>query len=108
MQRMDPLTFGRHNHEFHAVFAARCPNRALVEMLREVERRLDAIRRTVFTHIPYRGAESIAEHRDLIELVEHGASSDRIERAARAHKLRTVESFRAWQREHGTGATPTR
>lgn len=108
MERMDPLAFGRHNHQFHAVFAARCPNRPLVEMLREVERRLDAIRRTVFTHIPYRGAQSIAEHRDLIELVERGARSDRIERAARAHKLRTVESFRAWQREHGTGTAPTR
>jgi DNA-binding GntR family transcriptional regulator len=102
MQRMDPLAFGRHNHEFHAVFADRCRNRALVEMLREVERRLDAIRRTVFTHIPYRGAASVAEHRDLIGLVERGARSDRIERAARAHKLRTVESFRAWRRENGT------
>src|SRR4051794_20292336 len=66
MERMDLLAFGRHNQEFHAVFAERCPNRALVEMLREVERRLDAIRRTVFTHIPYRGAESVAEHRELI------------------------------------------
>src|SRR4051794_19859651 len=102
MERMDPLAFGRHNHEFHAVFADRCRNRALVEMLREVERRLDAIRRTVFTHIPYRGAASVAEHRDLIGLVERGARSDRIERAARAHKLRTVESFRAWRRENGT------
>jgi DNA-binding GntR family transcriptional regulator len=108
MERMDPLAFGRHNHEFHAVFAERCPNRALVEMLREVERRLDAIRRTVFTHIPYRGAESVGEHRDLIGLVERGARSDRIERAARAHKLRTVESFRAWQRDHGTGTAPRR
>ena len=107
MERMDPLAFARHNHEFHAVFADRCPNRALVEMLREVERRLDAIRRTVFTHIPYRGAESVAEHRDLIGLVERGARSDRIERAARSHKLRTVESFRAWQRDHWTITTPT-
>jgi DNA-binding GntR family transcriptional regulator len=108
MQRMDPLAFGRYNNQFHAVFAERCPNRPLVEMLREVERRLDGIRRTVFTHIPHRGAESIAEHRDLIELVERGVRRDRIERAARAHKLRTLESFRAWQREHGATTTPTR
>jgi len=108
MERMDPLAFGRCNHEFHAVFADRCPNQVLVEMLREIERRLDAIRRTVFTHIPYRGAESVAEHRELIELVERGARGDRIERAARAHKLRTVESFRAWQREHGIDSATTR
>jgi DNA-binding GntR family transcriptional regulator len=108
MERMDPLAFGLHNQEFHAVFAERCPNRPLVEMLREVERRLDAIRRTVFVHIPYRGPESVAEHRDLIGLLEGGARSDRIERAARGHKLRTLESFRAWQREHESGSPPTR
>jgi DNA-binding GntR family transcriptional regulator len=100
MQRMDPLAFGRHNNEFHEVFAERCPNRPLVDMLRDVERRLDAIRRTVFTHIPYRGADSITEHRGLVELIASGARTDRIERAARTHKLKTVESFRAWQREH--------
>ena len=107
MGRMDPLAFGRHNREFHEVFYERCPNPALVEMLREVERRLDAIRRTVFTHIPYRGAESIAEHRELIALVEGGASADRIEAKARAHKLKTVESFRAWRHEHEAGSAAT-
>jgi DNA-binding GntR family transcriptional regulator len=108
MERMDPLAFGRHNREFHAVFADRCPNRPLVEMLRELERRLDAIRRTVFMHIPYRGAASVTEHRDLIALVERGAHRDRIERAGRAHKLRTLDSLRAWQRENATGSPPTR
>ena len=52
--------------------------------------------------------ESVAEHRDLIALLEGGARSDRIERAARSHKLRTLESFRAWQREHESGSPPTR
>ena len=92
MGRMDPLAFGRHNRQFHEVFYERCPNAALVEIVLEVERRLDAIRRTVFTHIPYRGAESIAEHRELIELVAGGTSADRNEKRARAHKLKTVES----------------
>jgi len=100
MERMDPLAFGRHNHEFHEVIYGRCPNQPLVEMVRDVGRRLDAIRRTVFTHIPYRGAASIAEHRELIELILSGARGDRIERVARSHKLKTVESFRGWRREH--------
>ena len=107
MGRMDPLAFGRHNREFHGVFYERCPNPALVEMVLEVERRLDAIRRTVFTHIPYRGAESIAEHRELIELVAGGTSADRIETKARAHKLKTVKSFRAWREEHEADAAAT-
>ncbi|HTX07362.1 MAG TPA: GntR family transcriptional regulator [Solirubrobacteraceae bacterium] len=101
MERMDALSFGRHNQEFHEIVYAHCPNQALVDMVHEVGRRLDAIRRTVFTHIPYRGAKSIAEHRELIDLLARGARPDRIEAAARAHKLGTVESFRAWRREHG-------
>jgi DNA-binding GntR family transcriptional regulator len=100
-ERMDPLEFGRQNRLFHHAFYDRCPNQGLVDMLRDVERRLDAIRRTVFTHIPYRAAGSIAEHRELIELIERGAPADTVEAMARAHKLKTVESFREWRREHG-------
>lgn len=100
MQRMDSLTFGRLNQEFHALIHERCPNAALVAMLHDVARRLDAIRRTVFIQIPYRGAESVSEHRELLELLSSGAPAAEIEAAARSHKLHTVESFRAWQREH--------
>jgi DNA-binding GntR family transcriptional regulator len=100
MEQMDSLTFGRLNQEFHALIHQRCPNAALVAMLHDVARRLDAIRRTVFIQIPYRGAESVSEHRELIELLSTGAPPEDIEAAARRHKLPTVESFRAWQREH--------
>ena len=95
MEQMDSLRFGRLNHEFHAVFHERCPNAALVDLLRDVARRLDAIRRTVFVQIPYRGAASVAEHRALIELIGRHAPAAEIEAAAREHKLHTVESFRA-------------
>ena len=100
IERLDPLSFGRLNQEFHAVIYERCPNSALVDLLRDVARRLDAIRRTVFVQIPYRGAESVAEHRRLISLVAAGAPSAEIEAAAREHKLNTVSSFREWQTEH--------
>jgi len=100
IERLDPLSFGKLNQEFHGVIYERCPNAALVDLLRDVARRLDAIRRTVFVQIPYRGAESVAEHRRLIGLISNGAPLSQIEAAAREHKLHTVESFRAWQREH--------
>jgi DNA-binding GntR family transcriptional regulator len=100
IERLDPLSFGRLNQEFHAVVYEHCPNAALVELLQDVARRLDAIRRTVFIQIPYRGSDSVAEHRNLIELIETDAPASRIEAAAREHKLRTVESFRAWQAAH--------
>ena len=50
--------------------------------------------------IPYRGAESVAEHRRLLALLSEGAPAAKIEAVARAHKLNTVKSFRAWQDEH--------
>lgn len=97
MEMMDSVAFGRRNREFHEVFYARCPNSSLVSMLRDVERRLDAIRSTVFVHIPYRGANSVQEHHGLIALIASNAPEAEIERAAREHKLRTVVSFREWQ-----------
>lgn len=100
MEQLDSLSFGRLNQEFHALIYDHCPNAALVGMLHDVARRLDAIRRTVFVQIPYRGAASIAEHQGLIELIRDGAPSDEIEAVARAHKLATVTSFRAWQDGH--------
>src|SRR6266850_769597 len=69
MHRVDALGFSRANRDFHMAIYDRCPNPYLVELLRDTERRLDAIRRTVFTHIPFRGTESIEEHRKLIDLI---------------------------------------
>jgi DNA-binding GntR family transcriptional regulator len=100
IEHLDPLSFGRLNQEFHAIIYEHCPNAALVGLLRDVARRLDAIRRTVFVQIPYRGAESVAEHRRLIDLIASGAPAGKIEAAAREHKLNTVASFRAWRAEH--------
>jgi DNA-binding GntR family transcriptional regulator len=105
MDRLDALGFGRLNQEFHALIYAHCPNTSLVAMLRDVARRLEAIRRTVFVQIPYRGSASVTEHRALIELIVQGASPKKIEMAAREHKLHTVASFRQWELEHGSVAS---
>jgi DNA-binding GntR family transcriptional regulator len=106
MESLDTLRFGRLNHEFHAVILGRCPNTALVELVDGVTRRLDAIRRTVFVQIPYRGAASVAEHRELVRLLSQPATPAEIESAARDHKLSTVESFRAWRREQEEDGMP--
>lgn len=100
MEGLDTLAFGRLNQEFHSVIYDHCPNTSLVETVRDVARRLDAIRRTVFVQIPYRGAASVQEHDRLIGLIAGSAAPAKIERAAREHKLRTAESFRQWRDEH--------
>jgi len=103
---MDSLRFGRLNQEFHAIFHERCPNAVAVDQLRDVARRLDAIRRTVFVQIPYRGTSSVAEHAALLELIRTDAPAIEIEAAARDHKLGTVESFRAWRAQQDVDAMP--
>lgn len=100
MERMDVLGFSRANQRFHRVFHDNCGNPPLIELLRTTERRLDAIRRTVFTQIPYRGASSIVDHREIISLIRAETPAAEIEAAARAHKLRTVEEFKRWRHEH--------
>jgi DNA-binding GntR family transcriptional regulator len=100
MAHVDSLEFGRLNQQFHGRIFAACPNGSLVHSLSDVARRLDAIRRTVFVQIPYRGADSIAEHRRLLELIEQHAPARDIEALARRHKLNTLETFRAWVEEH--------
>ncbi|MGH3261919.1 MAG: GntR family transcriptional regulator [Trebonia sp.] len=97
---LDSLEFGRLNQEFHAVIYQHCPNPALVSMLSDVARRLDAIRRTVFVQIPYRGTQSVAEHAELIDLIANGAPPAKLEAKARAHKLHTVASFQDWRAKH--------
>jgi len=94
MDRLDALGFGQANREFHRVVYRACPNPYLVDTLRVISDRLDAIRRTVFMYISFRGWESIEEHRALIALLRAGAPFDEIEAAARVHKLNTVEAFR--------------
>jgi DNA-binding GntR family transcriptional regulator len=98
MAELDSLRFGRLNQEFHSHIYEYCPNVALVGMLRDVARRLDAIRRTVFVQIPYRGSASVAEHKALVALISRNAPAAEIELAAREHKLNTVRTFHDLQR----------
>jgi DNA-binding GntR family transcriptional regulator len=108
MERLDILGFGQANRDFHAIVYERCPNPGLVKSLHEAARRLDHVRRTVFTHIPYRGVQSIAEHRELIRMLRAGEAFDAIEAFARQHKLNTVEAFRRWSAEAADAAAPRR
>ena len=105
MEHIDALTFGPSRPGVPRGDLRALPESSLVELLEDVARRLDAIRRTVFVQIPYRGSASIEEHRHLIALIEAGAPFAEIEAAARTHKLNTVESFRQWRREHEPALT---
>jgi DNA-binding GntR family transcriptional regulator len=106
MESLDVLGFSRANQRFHRVIHEACGNPPLLELMRNTERRLDAIRRTVFTHIPYRGLSSIEDHREIVALIRAGAPPAKIEAAARVHKLRTVDAFRDWLDRHAGDEAP--
>ena len=90
------------NRAFHGVIYARCPNPVLVERISETQAQLGAMRGTLFPGVPQRGAESIGEHLHLIELLEKHASAEKIERAAREHKVQflvaAMRQFEQWAR----------
>ncbi len=109
MERFDLLAFSDGNRAFHSVIYARCPNPVLVERISETQAQLDAMRATLFPSVPQRGAESIAEHRQLVELLDQRASFEAIERSAREHKLHflvaAVHQFEQWARTRGRPRT---
>jgi DNA-binding GntR family transcriptional regulator len=82
------------NRAWHSVIYARCPNAYLVQVIGETQERMDAIRPTVFASNPERGFESVAEHAAILGLLERSAPFDDIERAAREHKIRTIDAVR--------------
>src|SRR5258707_14315298 len=105
MERFDLLAFSEGNRAFHSVIYARCPNPVLVERITETQAQLDAMRGTLFPSVPQRGADSIAEHLELIDMLERGASFVEIEAHARIHKLNflaaAVRQLQQWARTPG-------
>jgi DNA-binding GntR family transcriptional regulator len=102
MQEFDLLGFSANNRDFHRVIYARCPNPVLVERITETQAQLDAMRGTLFPSVPQRGADSLAEHLELIEMLERRATFEEIETYARNHKLNflaaAVRQLQQWAR----------
>jgi DNA-binding GntR family transcriptional regulator len=103
---LDPLAFINLNRRFHLLIVDRCPNEHLNVIVGQELDRQDAMRRTFLGAIPRRAQESIAEHEELLVLIEQGADPATIETVAREHKLRLIEPWRAAQAaEHAAVAT---
>jgi DNA-binding GntR family transcriptional regulator len=92
MDEFDLLGFSAGNRDFHRVIYARCSNAVLVERIAETQAQLDAMRGTLFPSVPQRGAASLAEHRELIELLERGSPFGELEARARQHKLNFLDA----------------
>lgn len=95
----DPVAFTSLNERFHRLLCAPCPNQHLLQLVHREWHRMSMIRRSSFSRLPSRPATSIAEHDELLRLVGESASLDAVERAARSHKLRTMNEFLASQEQ---------
>jgi DNA-binding GntR family transcriptional regulator len=89
--RGDLRRFTTLNRTFHELVCSACPNTYLTTTLSRIE----AVRRSAFGMMPGRLEQSIAEHKQIVDLIEAGASPAEIERVAREHKLRTLRTFQA-------------
>jgi DNA-binding GntR family transcriptional regulator len=96
----DPHRFTQLNQEFHSVLFEECPNPHILDLVHRGWNRLTVLRDSVFSFVPGRARESVAEHERILQLIESGAEPLDIELAARRHRLATLDAFRAYQAEH--------
>ena len=95
LEHFDPLRFTALNLEFHSVLFENCPNPHILDLVHRGWNRLKTLRSSTFSYVPGRAQESVAEHEALLELLESGAGTDDIERAARAHRAATLDAYLA-------------
>ena len=96
----DPRRFTVQNLEFHAILFENCPNPHLLDLVQRGWARLNVLRDSTFSFVPGRAEESVAEHENLLVLIECGAVPLTIELAARSHRTRTLDAFLQWQNDH--------
>lgn len=84
--------FGELNKQFHETIYQRCDNAYLIGRLRLTWQRLAQMRKAVFSFVPRRAKESIAEHEEMIRLLQASAPPEKIEEFARQHKLRMLHA----------------
>ena len=99
--RFDPVRFAELNFQFHSTLFEYCPNLRLLDMVRLEWSRMKALRNSIFTFVPGRTRDSVAEHEKLLRLIERGSLATEIETATRAHRTATMDAFLAWRKQHG-------
>ena len=95
-----PHRFTQLNQQFHSVLFEECPNPHILDLVHRGWNRLTVLRHSTFGFVPGRARESVAEHEQILTLIETGADALEIELAARRHRLATLDAFHVFQNEH--------
>lgn len=104
---LDPHRFTELNLEFHSILFEDCPNPHILDLVHRGWNRMNVLRDSTFSFVPGRARESVAEHENLLRLIESGADALVLELAARGHRTGTLDAFLAYQASHqAPEATP--
>jgi len=82
--------FGKLNRRFHEFICNRSGDEHLTKLVHNEWSRLDMVRRSAYYYAPGRALASIAEHDDLLDLIEGGAHPDAVEASMRRHQMATL------------------
>lgn len=93
ISEFDPALFTQLNREFHELVCSHCTNDHLAELVVRGQERIRMVRRNMYSFVPARAAASVAEHEEILSLIEREALAIEIELAARNHKLHTLDEF---------------
>lgn len=93
LEDFDPPRFTALNLEFHAVLFENCPNPHILDLVHRGWNRMKVLRDSTFSFVPGRARESVAEHENILRLIESGADPLPLEMAARAHRTATLDAF---------------
>lgn len=103
----DPRRFTSLNRKFHAALFEDCANPRLLVLVQQEWGRLGHLRDSTFTFVPERATDSVAEHEQLLVLIEQGAPLAEIETAARNHRSSTLDAYLAHEHPDQTNTLPT-
>lgn len=95
LDRLDGKAFLDAHDAFHDTLVEACPNVHLVEVIMKERTRLRQVRSAISGLGGTSGRQDVADHAELLRLIEAGAPADQIEDAARAHLERAATSLRS-------------
>lgn len=98
LEDLNPHRFTELNLEFHSILFENCPNPHILDLVHRGWNRMKVLRDSTFSFVPGRARDSVAEHDNLLQLIESGADALTLELAARAHRTATLDAFLVYQK----------
>jgi DNA-binding GntR family transcriptional regulator len=98
LEDLNPHRFTELNLEFHSILFESCPNPHILDLVHRGWNRMKVLRDSTFSFVPGRARDSVAEHDNLLQLIESGADALTLELAARAHRTGTLDAFLVYQK----------